>query len=141
MFTTEQAGKALCLTPNNMRKYRFNHNIGKPLGAGNLVQWSIEDLRHIQEIQGRRWNLPKWDVRFQVVQLDGDTVDGTMRIWAKDMDIVRSKVRAWFWHALLKEEPSDWGTPAGFDILSAKCLAIDHKVPNDADDEVFIFNV
>lgn len=131
-FTTKQAGRALCLTPNNMRKYRFNHDLGEEMGIGNAVSWSINDLRAIQEIQGERWNLPKWEIKFRAAQLDEDPIEGTMRIWAEDETTARSKARAWFWEALLKEEPGKWGVAVGFEVWFARRFE-NHQIPESTD--------
>ena len=138
-FTTEQAGKALCLTPNNMRKYRHNHKMGAPMGAGNLVIWTIDELRKIQELQGARWKLPKWSIAFSVPQLDDDSVSGSMRIWAIDKTTARSKATAWFWNALLKEEPAKWGVPVGFNVSSAHELALPPIISTPEEEAVLTF--
>lgn len=139
-FTTQQAGKALCLTPNNMRKYRFNHGLGKPMGAGNLVIWTLEELKEIQRLQGTRWTLPRWEIKFLIPQLEGADIAGSMNIWAEDDTIAKSKAMAWFWNALLKEEPGKWGVPVSFVATSVQETSLGTKPQIERKTDVITFN-
>ena len=138
-FTTKQAGRALCLTPNNMRKYRFNHDLGEEMGLGNMVSWALNDLRTIQEIKGDRWNLPTWEIKFRAAQLEGDPIEGTMRIWAEDEETAKAKARAWFWEALLKEEPGRWGVAVGFEVWHAKTFEVKQLPEKEDEDGIITF--
>lgn len=119
MFSTNQAAKALCLNPISVRRYRLRRGMGTEALPGRLA-WSFAEMEEIRRIQAKRWGLPQWNLTFQVKQLDGTMRKGAMLMWAATIPVAESKGEAWFWDALLKEQPEKWGTPVEFKVLDAK---------------------
>jgi len=113
-FTTSQASKALCITPESLRKYRERRGLGHEITPGH-TGWTFEDLENMRRFSGRRQN--QYKIKFDVKQLDGTLLPGRMIIWADYPEVAKSKAGAWFWNAMLKTSQK-WGIPVKFTVTS-----------------------
>lgn len=119
MFSSAQAAKALCVEPATMRSYRLRYDMGEeifPMRTG----WTMAELERLR----RSDKQPKWKIRFSVHQLSGNPIKGQMIVWAPAETVARSKSSAWFWEAMLKEEPKKWGIPTKMEITTIDELAL-----------------
>lgn len=114
-FTTPQASKALCITPEALRKHRERRGFGHEIVPGK-TGWTFDDLESIRRLSGRRDK--RYSIKFDAKQMDGTLIPGRMIIWADYPEVAKSKADAWFWNALLKNNASKWGIPVKFSITS-----------------------
>ncbi len=112
MFTTAQAAKALCVAPTTLRNQRARKGLGREISPGR-TGWTFEELEQLRRPQ----NTPRWDIRFEVTQLDGPPRKGSIMIWAPSEETAKSRAESWFWNAVFFEEPGNWGIPLKYSVL------------------------
>lgn len=119
IFTTQQACKALLSTPEALRKIRERRGLGHVIVPGR-TGWTFADLETVRRLQGR-WQ-SQYRVKFEVSQLKGKRIPGSLSVWADNETMAESKAKAFFWNAEVKEHPEKWGIPVLMEIKTVKAV-------------------